>query len=94
MKYLILKSHKDYLNFYKLENFRMCLRFVSYNCKLPSFIRQHAVLRLFKEKSRVKFRCYLTGNSRSVFSHFKISRIKLRTLASNGLINGLKKTNN
>jgi small subunit ribosomal protein S14 len=40
---------------------------------------------------QVKNRCILTARSKGICSDFKLSRIKTRELASNGLINGLKK---
>lgn len=40
---------------------------------------------------RLKNRCILTARSKGICSDFKLSRIKTRELASNGLINGLKK---
>jgi small subunit ribosomal protein S14 len=41
--------------------------------------------------ARVKNRCVLTGRSNGICTDFKVSRIKLRELALDGLINGLKK---
>ena len=43
-------------------------------------------------KVRVKNRCSLTGRPRGYYRYFKISRVMLRTLASSGLIPGLKKS--
>jgi small subunit ribosomal protein S14 len=40
---------------------------------------------------RVKNRCVLTGRSNGMCTDFKISRIKLRELSLDGLINGVKK---
>lgn len=40
---------------------------------------------------QLKNRCILTARSKGICSDFKLSRIKVRELASNGLINGLKK---
>nr|QIC54977.1 ribosomal protein S14 [Cryptophyta sp. CCMP2293] len=39
----------------------------------------------------VKNRCVLTGRSNGIYTDFKISRIKLRELALDCLINGVKK---
>jgi len=41
--------------------------------------------------SQIKNRCILTGRPKGICSDFKLSRIKTRELALNGLINGLKK---
>jgi|TARA_B110000967_G_scaffold146652_1_gene150122 ribosomal protein S14 len=40
---------------------------------------------------QLKNRCILTARSKGICTDFKLSRIKTRELASNGLINGLKK---
>lgn len=41
---------------------------------------------------RVRSRCELTGRSRSVYRKFRLSRISLRDLASNGQIPGMVKS--
>ena len=43
-------------------------------------------------KIRLSNRCSLTGRTHNVSNSFRISRIKLRELISNGLINGAKKS--
>jgi small subunit ribosomal protein S14 len=43
-------------------------------------------------KIRLSNRCIMTGRTHSVTKLFRISRIKLRELASRGLINGTKKS--
>jgi small subunit ribosomal protein S14 len=48
---------------------------------------QNAIVR----DSQIKNRCILTGRPKGICSDFKLSRIKTRELALNGLINGLKK---
>ena len=49
--------------------------------------------RLPRDASPTRFRnlCALTGRSRSVYRKFKISRIKLRELALEGKIPGMRK---
>lgn len=42
-------------------------------------------------KIRIKNRCVLTGRTHGLVGPFNVSRIKLRELASNGLITGMKK---
>ncbi|MCD4825404.1 MAG: type Z 30S ribosomal protein S14 [Phycisphaerae bacterium] len=44
-----------------------------------------------KFSSRTIRRCQLCGRSRSVYRKFKVCRICLREMASNGLIPGMKK---
>src|SRR5690348_3676176 len=41
---------------------------------------------------RIKNRCILTGRTHSVYKLFKISRIKFRDLASQGLLMGITKS--
>jgi small subunit ribosomal protein S14 len=41
--------------------------------------------------TRIKNFCVLTGRSSGICTYFKISRIKLRNLALDGLLNGIKK---
>ena len=40
---------------------------------------------------RIKNYCVITGRSSGICAYFKISRIKLRDLALDGLLNGIKK---
>jgi small subunit ribosomal protein S14 len=42
--------------------------------------------------TRIRNRCDLTGRARSVYRKFKLSRIALRDLASQGLIPGMVKS--
>ena len=42
-------------------------------------------------RSRVQNRCTLTGRSRGALRVFKMSRIRFRELASQGLLNGVSK---
>lgn len=96
MRYLIIKNKKLYKLFYKLELKRVQYKSLFYNRLLPNYIRNRAfcVLKSIDKKSsmtRIKQRCFITNNSRSVINHFKISRIKLRTLISNNYLNGVKK---
>ena len=96
MRYLIIKNKKLYKLFYKLELKRLKYKSVFYNRLLPNYIRNKAFsfLKSIDNKSsftRIKQRCFITNNSRSVVNHFNISRIKLRTLISNNYLNGVKK---
>ncbi len=43
-------------------------------------------------KIRIRNRCELTGRSRAVYRRFKLSRIMLRKMASEGLIPGVTKS--
>ncbi|MFN0041896.1 MAG: 30S ribosomal protein S14 [Alphaproteobacteria bacterium] len=59
--------------------------------------RFEARLRLAKlprngSRTRVRLLCELTGRSRGNYRKFKLSRIKLRELANNGLVPGIVKS--
>lgn len=41
--------------------------------------------------NRIKNRCTLTGRSKSIYSKFRISRIKLREMFFSGFLIGMKK---
>lgn len=43
-------------------------------------------------KTRINNRCFVTGRSFGVYRKFKLSRINIRELGSNGMISGLKKS--
>lgn len=93
MKYLIKKSKLNYLKYFKNEVQIVAFKLIGYNCKLPFFIRQYALTKLFKIKNTYRQRCFLTFKARSISNQFKLSRIKLRYLISNNFISGIKKVN-
>ena len=98
MKYLVIKNKKLYKLFFKFELKRLEYKSVFYNTNVPNYIRQQAFANLKNVKHdssyvKIKQRCFITNNGRSVFNHFKLSRIKLRLLISNNYINGVKKEN-
>ena len=43
-------------------------------------------------KTRIRNRCEMTGRSRAVYRRFKLSRIALRKMASEGMIPGVTKS--
>jgi len=96
MKYLIIKNKKLYKLFFKFELKRLQYKSIFFNISVPDYIRQKAFENLNATPAnssfvRIKQRCYVTNNSRSVLNHFKLSRIKLRLLISNNYVNGVKK---
>jgi ribosomal protein S14 len=97
MKYLYIKNLKKLKNIQDFEFTYIKLKYFLYNTNFELFIRQKILnllnnLFLYKKSFiSIKFRCFLTNNSRSCFNYFKISRIKLRALASFGNLNGIKK---
>lgn len=94
MRYQFYKTKKKLNLFLAYEKNRLLLKNVYSNTNIPNYIRQVAGFKLFKQGvDSVRNRCLITNKSRSVFSNFKLSRIKLRWLISNNYINGVKKTN-
>jgi small subunit ribosomal protein S14 len=76
---------------------RALARAMAHDRSLPYSVRQQAG-RLFETAmprdsapTRVRSRCALTGRGRGVFSAFRLSRIMLRRLATEGLVPGVKK---
>lgn len=98
MRYLLIKNKKLYQLFFKFELKRLQYKSLFLNTKLPNYIRQNAFLQLSKLNKNSSFvsirqRCFLSNSSRSVSTHFKLARIKLRLLISTNYINGVKKMN-
>ena len=81
----------------KYEAQRSQLKQIANNRDLPMEERFQARLRLSKlprnsAKVRVQNRCEVTGRPRGVYRKFKMSRIALRELASNGQVPGMVKS--
>jgi len=76
---------------------RALARAMALDRALPFSVRQQAgrILELSLPRDsapvRVRNRCALTGRGRGVFSAFRLSRIMLRRLATEGLVPGVKK---
>ena len=80
----------------KFEARRVKLKTVIYNRELTPEERFEATLKLAAlprngAKIRIRNRCEVSGRSRGVYRKFKMSRIALRELGSQGLIPGLTK---
>ena len=76
---------------------RARLKEIADNRDLPMEERFQARLKLAKlprnsAKVRVQSRCEVTGRPRGVYRKFKMSRIALRDLASNGQVPGMVKS--
>ncbi|RPG00552.1 MAG: 30S ribosomal protein S14 [Rhodospirillaceae bacterium] len=81
----------------KYEAQRTRLKEIADNRDLPMEERFKARLKLAKlprnsAKVRVQNRCEVTGRPRGVYRKFKMSRIALRELASNGQVPGMVKS--
>jgi small subunit ribosomal protein S14 len=73
------------------------LKATANNESLPAEDRFAARLKLAEmprnsSPTRIRNRCEMTGRPRAVYRKFKLSRIKLRELASNGQIPGMVKS--
>jgi ribosomal protein S14 len=94
MQYQSFKTKKKLKKKIIIEKKIVFLKNILHNLYIPNYIKQMAGFKLFKVcNSSIKNRCLITNKSRSVSSYFKLSRIKLRWLISNGYINSVKKTN-
>jgi small subunit ribosomal protein S14 len=97
MRYLYIKTKKLFKKFITTEIQNINYKNILTNRNLPNYIRQHAIEILQKTDREVKNytirnRCYITNKSRSVNNLTKLSRIKLKTLISNGYMNSIKKS--
>lgn len=61
--------------------------------KISKLVNRHFLERIKLDTSdiQIKNRCILTARSKGICSDFRLSRIKIRDLGLNGLINGFKK---
>jgi len=78
------------------EQKRKALKVLVMNKSLPIEERFQATLKLAKLprngiKNRIRNRCELTGRARGFYRKFKLSRICIRTLASEGKLPGVIK---
>jgi small subunit ribosomal protein S14 len=76
---------------------RATLKAIAKDTSLPAEERFNARLKLAQmprngSAVRVQRRCEITGRPRSVYRKFRLSRIALRELASNGQIPGMVKS--
>ena len=78
------------------EKKKLLYKYIMNNLLLPEEVRLKAYKELSKLnygfKSSINTRCVLTGRGRSVLSMYKVSRIMFKKLASNGLLDGIKKS--
>jgi small subunit ribosomal protein S14 len=98
MQKKIKKNIKQRLLFKNFEKKRLIIKIISKNFNLKKIIRWKIEQKWFNfEKNssltRIKNICILTGRSKSVYRFFKISRLQLRKLASNGFLPGIAKYN-
>lgn len=97
MKNLIQRDKKRRYLFQKFEKKRLGLLALTHNKKLPQDIRWKASQILAdlpknSSKTRIRNRCIITGRGRAIYRQFRLSRILLRKLGSQGDIPGLRKS--
>lgn len=97
MKYLNFKDKKkrELVNKFEIEKIRV--KSIIHNSKLPLSLRFLYLQKLsnFPKNAscaRIKNRCLVTCNSRSVYRFFRLNRSSLRELVGQNLINGIKKS--
>ena len=96
MKNLLLKDKAHRINFKKIEEQYLSLKFIVHNQNITNDLRWEASLllsKLLKNNSRVflKNRCFLTGRARGYLRFFNLSRIQIRDLARNNDLSFIKK---
>ena len=96
MQKKIKQNIKQRFLFKNLEKKRLIYKILLKNLNLKKDLRWKAQQKwfFFYQKSsltRIKNICILTGRSKSIYRLFKISRIQLRKLGSEGLLPGLSK---
>lgn len=98
MQKKIKKNIKQRYLFKNLEKKRLIYKIISKNFNLKKEIRWRAQQKWFffnnnSSLTRIKNICILTGRSKSIYRLFKMSRIQLRKLASEGLLPAVSKYN-
>ncbi len=83
--------------FSKYELKRLQLKNIINDLNIPKEIRYNCILELNKlpknsSQTRLKNRCIITGRGKSISNFCRLSRIKLRELASQGLVMGVIKS--
>lgn len=96
MQKKIKKNIKQRYLFKNLEKKRLILKVLLKNLNINKNIRWKLQQKWFffnqnSSITRIKNICILTGRSKSIYRLFKISRIQLRKLASEGFLPGISK---
>jgi len=97
MSNLLYRDKKKRNLHLKYETKRLEYKTILNDLSLPKEIRYNIMLLLNRlprnsSKVRIKNRCILTGRSHSILRICKLSRIKFRELASQGLLTGITKS--
>lgn len=97
MKNIVRRDQKRRNLFYKNEDKRVQYKSIIKDFSIPGERKDHFVYKLNKiarnsSKVRIKNRCILTGRGKAVYSFCRLSRIRFRELASQGLLLGVSKS--
>lgn len=96
MQKKIKKNIKQRYLFQNFEKKRLILKIILKNLNIKKELRWKLQQKWFffnqnTSITRIKNLCILTGRSKSIYRLFKISRIQLRKLASEGFLPGVSK---
>ncbi|KAL5791909.1 hypothetical protein ACOSP7_000503 [Xanthoceras sorbifolium] len=91
-----IEDHKRRLLAAKYEVKRKLYKALHRDIELPNELREKYLCKLSQlprnsSFTRVRNRCIFTGRPRAVYEKFRMSRIVFRTLASQGMLMGIKK---
>lgn len=91
-----IEDHKRRLLASKFEVKRKLYKALHRDVDLPIELREKYLAKLSQlprnsSFTRVRNRCIFTGRSRAVYEKFRMSRIVFRSLASQGMLMGIKK---
>jgi ribosomal protein S14 len=92
----ILRDYKKRLFYIKAEIFQLIIKVIFLfrdKFVLKAVVKKKLLEQLLMYEYRVGIKnvCVLTGRTRGVYQFFRVSRIQLRLLGSDGLFFGLKK---
>ena len=96
MKKKIKQNIKQRYLFKKLEKKKIILKILLKNLNIKKKVRYKIQQKWFfytniYSITRIKNLCILTGRSRSIYRLFRISRIQLRKIATEGFLPGISK---
>lgn len=97
-KYKILKDFYVRYNNNSQKSSNIIDSIFQRDAELPLYVRYHYLIKKVKRNNNstssisiIHNRCVFTGNSRSVYTHFRLSRMVFKYLAVNGLLPGTSK---
>lgn len=97
MKHLLYKDQKYRQLFFRVELLRILYKCLFFNLSLKSVYRLKAYIYLMNfsklsSLTRIKNRCVYTGRGQAIYRSFRVSRIFLKKLISEGNILGVTKS--